>query len=158
MTISFRPIANFDSLSYEKAQSIVYKDLLPTCEKIGVYLSQEGNLNCPQISYTGNFYSPVEEYTCKKTSQELLNVERIQMAFHVLDQCVQETGHFQPAARSGIQRVWSKIQGSELSYGEFVAAMLIKGYQARFARRGDPLNRTCEFRAEAKTELDLKRP
>jgi hypothetical protein len=146
MTLQICAVNNFDSLPYEEAKRVIYKDLLPHCEAKGVYLSQSGNLRSPDTMRTANFLSPVDEYTYKNDTQELLDIERIQRAFQVIDKCVQETSHFQK--NSGALKV--KIenwQHEDLSYGDFVAAMMLKGYAARFASRGDPLRRCCEFRA-----------
>ena len=146
MTIHFYPVNNFDSLPYDEAQKVIYDNLLSCCEARGVYLSQSGNLRSSEAMRTANFISPVEEYTYKKGVKQLFDIERVQRAFHALDKCIQETSHFQK--NSGALKVKiEKWQREDLSYGDFVAAMMLKGFAARFAGRGDPLRMSCEFRA-----------
>ncbi len=146
MTLQLCPVNNFDSLPYEEAKMVIYNKLLPYCEAKGVYLSQSGNLRSPQATRNYKFLTPVDEYTYKRDMKELLNIERVQRAFHVLDKCVQETSHFQKNG-GAIKVKIENWQHEDLSYGDFVAAMMLKGFAARFAGRGDPLRMSCEFRA-----------
>ncbi len=146
MTIKFYPVNNFDSLSYDEAKRVIYDNLLSCCEAKGVYLSQSGNLRSSEAPRTGKFLSPVDEYTYKKDMKQLFDIERVQRAFHVLDKCVQETSQFQKNGGALKARI-ENWQHEELSYGDFVAAMMLKGFAARFAGRGDPLRMSCEFRA-----------
>jgi hypothetical protein len=153
MAISLKTTSNFGSLPYDDAKNVVY-DLLETLEKKGIYLSQDGNLNFPHAVRVAPYISPVEEYTYKKTTNQLLDIERIQAAFRELDRCIQETGQYQPKEKTGAMRLAvQKFQNKHLSYGDFVATMLIKGISCRFGRRGDPLEMQCEFRAEPKTQI-----
>lgn len=146
----------FHSLPLEEAKKVLYTELLLCCESHGIYLCQDGNLNTEEArgryakdstSTRMHFYSPVEEYTYHKDYETLLDVEKVQKVFQVLDRCVKEASTYNPQSLC-MKSVVEKELNESISKGDFIAAMLLKGYQARFGCRGDPLKMSCEFRAE----------
>ena len=145
MTVKFASIANFGCLTHHDAERIVYDQLLNCCETKSVFLSEYGNNESPNAHPAFGGLSSKEEYYRKKTEHSLFNIERIQRVFRALDACIQEASQFKSSGP--LKHRVTKHLDETVPEGEFIVAMMLNGYFARFGKRGDPLNVGCEFRA-----------
>lgn len=145
MTVKFASIANFGYLNHHDAERIVYDQLLHCCETNSVFLSEFGNNESPNAHPAFGGLSSKEEYYRKKTEHSLFDIERIQRVFRALDGCIQEASQFKSSGPLK-NRITTHLDEA-VPEGEFIVAMMVKGYFARFAKRCDPLNVDCEFRA-----------
>lgn len=117
MTIQFRPIPNFHQLPSEEASRILYQELLPACEAEGVKLAPEGHV--PDGS----------RYEQTKKTQTTFDIACVQRAFSAADFI------YQPAKKyRSIHKILFEMhpQGGYVSGGEMIAAMILKGYTAKF--------------------------
>ncbi len=145
MTVKFGSIPNFGNLSQHDAEKVVYDQLLHCCETKSVFLSDYGNNESSNALPALGGLSSKEEYYHKKQERSLFNIERIQRIFRTLNECVQEASQFN-SSNPLKQRITTHLDEA-VPEGEFIVAMMVKGYFARFGKRGDPLNVSCEFRA-----------
>jgi len=145
MTVCFRHVQSYDHLPRDEATRIVYDDLLPFCQSKGVELSQYGNLN----SYIAHkdFHNPSHEYYSRFPTRTLLNIERIQQAFYLLPNLVTTATKYLINSAE-LARIVEVIQGEHLSNGDLIAAMLMRGYTARFAKKGQASQVNAEFKAK----------
>ena len=134
MSVTMRSVPNFDKLSIGVATDLIYQELLPACEAKGVRLIPEGH----DVYNSGN-------YEQLKQDQTIFDVARVQRAFAAVDFI------YQPASRyQSIQKPLFEChpQGGYVSGGELMAAMILKGYTARFAKIGEPLKLRAEFKVK----------
>ena len=147
MTVKFTAVPNFSQLPAPQARDIVYNQLVPCCEAKGVHLSKYGNHASMRALHSQNFPHAMAEYSHNKSTNSLFNVDRIQRAFDFIRQNVSSTSKYQLRSYSMKHDV-EKRQNEYLSNGDLIAAMLMNGYSARFAKRGEPLGVNCEFKAK----------
>jgi hypothetical protein len=145
MTIHFPPVQDFDRLPFNEANRIVYDELLPYCQSKGVQLCQYGNLNS-HLAYR-DFQDPSHAYYTGFSHQTLLNIGRIQRAYRFLPDFVTPTSKYQINS-DRLARMVEVIQEEHLSNGDLIAAMLMRGYAARFAKRGGASQVDAEFKAK----------
>lgn len=142
-TISLSRILNdFDKLPTEKADKIIYTILLPLFEQKGVKLSNYGN-----HAGMGSIYS-VEEYDARKEEHQLFHVETIQRAFAILPTLFEERSTYNLRA-SDILKFHVENHFAENRYvsnGDFIVAMLLRGYQARFGKHKEFMTVNCKFK------------
>lgn len=148
MTVTFPRVWNFGDLPLDEAKDLLYNALVPACESKQVFLSQYGNHNA-----LGSLKS-MAQYVAIKARKELFNVERVQNAFKFI------SAHFLPSTRYtqgsyGLKHTIERIQGNYLSNGDLIAAMLMNGFTARFAKRGDPMSVNCEFKLKSFSEAAI---
>lgn len=141
MTVSMNPVPNFNTLSVADATDIIYTQLIPACEEKGVKLSGYGN-----HAGLGSLVA-VAKYNAEKAARTLFDVTRIQKIFAQLDHLLAPTVHFKRGSY-GLKHFVEGIQKEYASNGDLIVAMLMKGYHARFAKKGEPLNVNCEFKAQ----------
>ncbi len=138
--VSLQEVSNFHNLSFQNAQDIIYKQLVPACEAKGIFLSSYGN-------HAGqNSLCKVEEYNLKKNQCNLFNVKRIQKAFNSMQALIQNTSSYQTGSY-GLKNVVEAHQKSSISNGDLIATMLLKGYSANF---GSPAKVNCTFMVKYK--------
>ncbi len=140
MTVSVKPVASFDQLSLEQAANVLYNNVIPACEAKGVKLSSYGN-----HAAQGSINS-VEKYNERKAAHTLFNVARVQTAFGALDEMIQGRSQYKSGSY-GLKHRVEEHQKDYITNGDLIAAMLVKGFQARFAKQGESLDVNCEFKA-----------
>lgn len=141
-TVTFKEVPNFDRLSAQKAQNIIYDELIPACESQRVKLSARGNHAAKEAPWNG---ITVEEYDSNKTAHTLFDVARIQRAFAFLPTIVCGT----PEYKTGSFRMRDAIaryQNESITYGDTIAAMLLRGYSVRFGGPTEPMTLSCSFK------------
>ncbi len=140
MTISFRLIDNFDRFPTGIGGDIVYNELIPWCEKQGVYLSQYGN-------HAGkDSMIKLPEYMKAKQTHTLFKIEHIQRAFSLIPQYLKRTSN--PSENSlTLKREIEGRQKEPIFAGDFIAAMLMSGFSARLTHDGAP-RINCWFNAD----------
>lgn len=142
-TVSITAVPHFNTLSLEDASRVIYSDLVPACEAKGIKLSYYGN-----HAGTGSLLS-VEEYDARKAAHTLFNVEKIQQVFALLPALVQDTSGYKSTSYSLKHRVEERLPGEKyVTNGDLIAAMLLKGYQARFGKRTELMTVNCEFKVK----------
>jgi len=140
-TISLKPIPNlFHTFSLEGAENIIYNQLVPACEAKGVMLSRYGN----HASAKG--VRNIEQYERLKEEHDLFNIEKVQAAFASINFVLRRTAQYEVSSY-----YLGDVMG-ELDHGDLIAAMLLKGYSARFAKKGEPLDVNCMFKAQVNLE------
>ncbi len=143
MTVKVNPVANFDQLPLADATAILYGTVIPACEAKGVNLSFYGN-------HQGRSdLDSIERYDERKSSAKLFDVPRVQRAFAGLHAVIVDTSTYKSGSYSLKHKV-EKFQGVFLSNGDLIAAMLMKGYQARFGKRGEDTELNCEFKVKCR--------
>lgn len=144
MTVIFRAVSNFDQIPESLASKILYQELLPVCEREGVYLAPEGHV------------ADGHRYEEAKRNQQTFDVSRVQRAFAVVDQIYQPASQYRDVSKRLFE---IHPSGGYLSGAELMAAMMLKGYPARFAKAGEEtLHLRAEFRvkeAKAKREREV---
>lgn len=149
-TVSFREVPDFAQLSLEEATRIVYDELIPACENKEVMLSGYGNHNATDSLCN------LENYNTKKIRNSLFNVERIQKAFVSIPNIVQSHSQYRIGSY-GLKHVVERdpSHNEYIPNGELIAAMLLKGYKARFGKRNETIGVNCEFQVKIKNrEMD----
>lgn len=140
MTVSMNPVPNFNTLSVVDATDIIYTQLIPACEEIGIKLSQYGN-----HGGRGSLVK-VDSYDAQKETRTLFDVPRIQRIFGQLEHLLAPTAGFETNSY-GLKHSVERIQKEYATNGDLIVAMLMKGYEARFAEIGELLGVNCEFNA-----------
>jgi hypothetical protein len=143
MSVSINAVPNFDQLSVVNATNVLYDQVIPACEAKGIKLSKYGN-----HAGSGSL-SSVEVYNKEKSDHELFNVPRIQNAFSALDQIVVATSQYKSGSY-GLKHTVEEKQGEYITNGDLIAAMIVKGHTARFAKSGTPLGVNCEFKVKVR--------
>jgi len=146
MTVSFYPIPNFDQYTKPEAQNVIYNQLIPACEKAGVYLSQAGNHNSHDPMHLLHWIPHTNHYWKMKEQRSLLDVDRIQRCVASLDLYVKPTKSF--INSYALKHYVEELQKEYISDGDLTAAMLIKGYFAIYQPNQSGLQTHCFFRAE----------
>ncbi len=141
VTISVGQVYDFDKLSEEHARQFIEEQVIPACENKGVKLSRYGN-----HAGEGSFVT-VEKYDEKKQEHTLFNVKRIQKVFASLDAIVIPTTQYKVGSY-GLKQVVEKYQHKDISNGDLIVAMLLKGYAARFGKQTEGMAVNCEFKAK----------
>lgn len=118
MTISFNKVLNFQNLSNKEAEKILYEELLPECEKKGVYLMPEGNR--PDRK---------EEYEKLKNKREIFHIDGIQHGLNAVDFLYRPSSENNHVDKIAFE---DHPKGGYLSGGELMAAMMLRGYPAKF--------------------------
>ena len=141
VTVSYPVVAGFDKLPTGEAEKILYNELVPACEKKGVKLSANGN------NAAGTSICDVEKYTQEKAEHKLFNIERIQKAFASLDEIIQPASYYKAHSYS-LKHTVERYQKEYLTNGDLIAAMLLKGHQARFGKKLNEWISTAILRQE----------
>lgn len=128
MTITFRKVQGFDSLSLEEARRLIYDEVLPVCEEKGVMLSASGNLR--------------SEYESQKEAGTLFEIERVQKAYRAIPKFTlpaSKNSKVHSHGSYGFKHIVEAYQKAEdpdqnpyLANGEGILAMLLLGYPAYF--------------------------
>lgn len=129
--VIFRNIYNFHRLSTEKAKSIIYDEIIPLCESLGVKLSFYGNHE------STDSYENVDEYEKHKITQTLFNITKIQEAFYYINEIIRfhPDYHLSPSSlKYVIKEHKSKDKCNFISPGDLIIAMLVNGYSAKFSQ------------------------
>jgi len=142
MSVQFHAVQGFDQLPINEVTAILYDELVPACEAKGVQLSQYGNHNG-----VGSLKNDPNEYDQKKQNNQLFEVAKVQEAYQIVQQRVANRSTYFVGSY-GLKHQLEEIQGGYFSNGDTIAAMLLNGYTARFAKRGKPLGVNCQFKAK----------
>ncbi len=140
--VSFQQIDDFDQLPLEEAEAVLYDNLIPACEAKGVMLSAYGN------HASRGSLSKVEIYNQEKAEHKLFDVERVQSAFAILNQIVQPCSQYKTGSYGLKHTVEKVLPGGSLRNGDLIAAMLIKGYKARFGMRNESMAVNAMFQVK----------
>jgi len=147
VTISFGPVPNFSLKTVQEADDILYNQLIPACEAKGVMLASFGN-----HAGIGNLLCSVERYQGEKAEHKLFNVEKIQQAFSFLPKIIQATDDYESGSCK--LKYALKVCGQEdIDYGEVIAAMLLRGFEARFGRETQIMEVNCQFRVKVLVDI-----
>lgn len=144
--VSFPAIPNFHQLSTKAAQDILYGQLIPACEAQKVKLSCYGN-----HAGAGTLKN-VEEYDHDKAAHKLFNVERIKKAFASLDAIVKSMSKY-TIGSYGLKHTVENYQGEYITNGDLIAAMMLKGYEARFGKKTESMDVNCQFKAKVIAQI-----
>ncbi|HSX13802.1 MAG TPA: Rossmann-like fold-containing protein [Chlamydiales bacterium] len=136
MTVRFEAVRDFHKLPEDEAKRILYEGLLSACEKKGIQLAPEGHW--PQGS----------RYADLKNNQTTFDVERVQRAFACADSIYKPASEFSDIDKGHFE---DHPQVGYVGGGEMLAAMMLKGYPAKFAEEGEepelraqfPVTRAC---------------
>jgi hypothetical protein len=148
MSIHYHPIENFDTLSQEQASQILYHELVPFLEQRQIYLSQEGH-----HSLVLGGIDP--QYLELKQAQELFDVAKVQSAFSVLQRVFIPQHRYNRnwssyGLKHAFENVLDQLIPDAITYitnGDFIAAMLLKGFMTRFGRTQATRGKNCDFKA-----------
>ena len=140
MTVHFRTVPDFAQLSYAAAETILYDELLPACEKEGVYLAPEGN---------AGFSEQMARYQECKEKKTTFCIPGLQQAFAEFNRIYCAATQYRPVAKQPFED-----KGCYISGGELMAVMMLQGFAARFQKRGAD---SPAFRAEFKVKEVSKR-
>lgn len=130
MTVQFRTVPNFHQLPVEQAHRILYEELLPACEEQGIKLAPEGHVP------GGNRYEET------KNTQTTFDIARVQRAFTAVDFIYQPAEEYSHICKPLFER---HPQGGYVGGGEMIAAMILKGYTAKFVDEMGILNFRPQF-------------
>lgn len=126
------PIPNFDRLPRDKAYHILVDEIAPICKenrvKITIYDSTE-------------FLTSVKNY---KKREHLCSVEKVQKIFSFLDYELANSFN-QSIGLYSVKHIINEKKGENVTHGECIAAMLLKGYIADFAVDRSKLKVNCQF-------------
>lgn len=139
--VSFQAVENFDQMELDVAEGVLYNDLIPACEKKGVFLSSYGN-----HAGRGNLFN-VEKYNQEKEEHKLFDVKRIQKAFTQMNEMAQPCSQYNTGSY-GFKHSVERHQKSYIANGDLIAAMLLRGYSARFGKRNEDMEVNCEFKVK----------
>ncbi len=142
MVVKIGQVPNFDQLTEIQARDVLYDIVIPACERKGVMLSEYGN-----HSGEGSLVK-VEKYTQDKAAYTLFNVSRVQRAFTELNAIIVNTSKYTANSYGLKHKVEASGRKEYLTNGDLIAAMLVKGYQARFGKRNEGLGVNCEFKVK----------
>ncbi|MDN3505607.1 MAG: hypothetical protein P0S96_00045 [Simkaniaceae bacterium] len=142
-TIQIDAVPNFDTLTEDAAEAVLYDTLVPACEAKGVMLSQYGN-----HAASGTVVS-AQEYRESKAGKKLFNVQRVQKAFASVHGIVENRTTYKSGSY-GLKHVFEKQQSEYLSNGDLIAAMLVQGYAARFGKQTEGADVNAEFKVVVK--------
>lgn len=141
MTVSYRNVPGFHELPIQEATGLIYQELVPVCEAKGVLLSSYGN-----NSGLGSLKN-VASYQQDKAARLLFDVPRVQKVFASIDNIAQPASTFRTGSY-GLKHRVEERQGEYLTNGDLIVCMLLKGYQAKFGKRGEQLEVNCMFKAK----------
>lgn len=129
--ITFRKIYNFHKFSNETAKNIIYDELIPLCESLGIKLSFYGNHE------SNDSYENIDEYEKYKKTQTLFNITKIQEAFKYINEIIKFHSDYHLSPLS-LQYVIKEFKSNDkcnfISPGDLIVAMLLNGYSAKFSQ------------------------
>jgi len=143
MSITLAACPGFHELSESNATRYLYDQVVPQLAKRKIYLSKYGNHN------SFGTLSFVVNYAQLKETEQLFDIERIQKAFSIIDQFIVTKKRYERNSY-GLKHQIEKDLPGDIKYitnGDFIVAMLLKGYKARFGKSKKSLNVNCEFKA-----------
>jgi len=144
-TVSIKAVHGFDKLGLEEATNIIYQIVIPECEKKRVMLSFYGNHNSK-----GGFWG-VKKYNEMKDKKELFEaglIQRIQRVFSFISQhCRKQSSYNEQNTSYGLKHIVENHIGY-ITNGEFIVAMLLHGYSARFGKRTEKMDINAQFKVK----------
>jgi len=142
-TVTCEAVHDFDNLKLEEATKIIYERVVPECERKKVMLSYFGNHNAGGLM-------GVKEYDELKDNENLFQgeIQRIQKIFTFLSQhCHGKSLYNKDIDSYGLKGIVER-RTEYITNGEFIVAMLLHGYSARFGMRSDKMCVNAHFKAE----------
>ncbi|MCF7806542.1 MAG: hypothetical protein K9M07_06140 [Simkaniaceae bacterium] len=141
------PIEGFASMSIEDATKNVYERVIMACEDKGVLLSNYGN-----HLGTGSIANRAAYVEARKT-QSLFDIRRIQKAVgQVLTLFTPHSRYSDHLSSYALKHTVEKATGEYISNGDLIVAMLINGFDARFAKRGECIGVNGHFKVNLRGE------
>ncbi len=141
-TVSIEAVPDFDKLRLEEATNIVYEKIVPACEENRVLLSSNGNHNSTR--------SPeIKEYNEMKADKKLFDeesIQRIQKIFPFIAKHCQELSSYNEDNTSYGLKHFLEENAGYCTNGEFIVAMLLHGYSARFGT--DEMSINAHFKVQ----------
>ena len=140
-TVSIEAVQGFDKLGLEEATNIIYQRVIPECERKRVMLSYYGNHNS-----RGSLLD-VEEYNEMKDKKELFDAERIQRVFSFISQHCSKQSSYDEQNSYGLKHIVEN-RTEYITNGEFIVAMLLHGYSARFGKSTEEMEINAQFKVK----------
>lgn len=143
MSITIENHPGFDKLSQTNANRYLYDEVVPQLEKAKIHLSQYGN-HIPTNTLLDN-----DNYTQLKEKEQLFDIEKIQKAFSIIDQFILTKKRYERSSY-GMKHQIEKVLPGDIKYitnGDFIVAMLLKGYKAWFGKNKKSMGVNCQFKA-----------
>jgi hypothetical protein len=133
-------IRNMEGATKEEFEEALYDQVVLACDEKGVRLSREGNESARGLLHQ-------DAYLQKRADRELFDVARVQQAFAGIPGMMRSYKTYRRGSY-GLKHSVERLQRNYISNGDLIAAMLMRGYAARFGKRGEGTSLNAEFKAD----------
>jgi hypothetical protein len=124
----------------EEFERAIYDYLVPACDREGVRLSREGNESSKGLEHQ-------DRYLEKRGDKDLFDVARVHRAYASIPEIMRHCSRYK-CSSDGLARRVGRIQKEDISEGDLIAAMIMRGFAARFGKRGGDATLNAKFKAE----------
>jgi hypothetical protein len=124
MTVTIDSIPNFAALSVDQAEEVLYTNVIPACEKEGVYF-WEGNI-CTHLSM-----EQCKQYLKARPAHKLFDINLLKKVFECIPNFVKKDPSHGLRSFDLIREI---NQSEAYKPGDIITAMLLHGFSVTFKK------------------------